>query len=207
MNIFVKASLSLVILWALIAGVVWLAADAKVTPEKISTYIEEHPLNNLDDPNERMSVVRKIADQVNQLDFEQRREARQREDGGLFELQKQMKPAERAEFTKLTIGPTFDHLMKGLNEMDPEERKQLTKEVLETIRESKGGPPRGSIEAEDDGEELLDKVASEGLRAYYEEASADTKMDLAPVLEEIQRKMQQRRGNRSSDRRDRYKNL
>ena len=50
------------------------------------------------------------------------------------------------------------------------------------------------------GKELLDqnllaRITSEGMRAYYEKASADTKLDLAPLMEAMNEVMQGLRGN------------
>ena len=199
MNLFLKAGIALGLLWAVVAGLMWMASNAKVTPEKIAAYVEENSLEGREDDAERMQIVRKVADQLNQLDHEQRREAREAGSELMWEFQKHMKPEERVEFTKLTIGPTFDHLMKALNEMEPEERKRLTRRALDSLRDS-DGPPRGDRDLGENGEELLEKVTSEGMRAYYEQASAETKVDLAPVLEQIQDQMQHvRRGRKAKE--------
>jgi hypothetical protein len=51
---------------------------------------------------------------------------------------------------------------------------------------SDGGLPGGPV-AEDP--ELAEKMADAGLKAYYSDASVETKIDLAPLLEEMQRTM------------------
>jgi hypothetical protein len=38
-------------------------------------------------------------------------------------------------------------------------------------------------------EQVFENVVEKGLGAYYEEASAETKMDLAPLMEEMQQRM------------------
>jgi hypothetical protein len=43
--------------------------------------------------------------------------------------------------------------------------------------------------------DLLDRISSEGMRAYFEKASTDTKLDLAPLMEAMNEIMQGLRGN------------
>ena len=44
-------------------------------------------------------------------------------------------------------------------------------------------------------ETLLKKISTEGMRAYFDKASADTKLDLAPLMEKMNEVMQGLRGN------------
>jgi len=43
---------------------------------------------------------------------------------------------------------------------------------------------RGDLEERDP--EIVEKIAEAGFKAYYTEASAETKIDLAPLMEEMQ---------------------
>jgi len=194
MNLLLKAVVALALLWAAVATIMWAANRATPTPETIAAYLTEHPLQD-QSSEDRERIIRKAAAQINQLDFEDRRRAREnREDreesDPAAEFFRSMTPAEQALFTKLTIGPTFDHLMQALNEMEPEERKQIAADAVERLREDGNWTERESAEWGERGGEIFEKVTSEGLRAYYEEANADTKLDLAPVLEEMQHRLQ-----------------
>jgi hypothetical protein len=44
-------------------------------------------------------------------------------------------------------------------------------------------------------DKLLTKISEEGMRAYFDKASADTKLDLAPLMEAMNEVMQGLRGN------------
>jgi hypothetical protein len=48
--------------------------------------------------------------------------------------------------------------------------------------------------AKDLGNDLLSKASEQGMRAYFEKASADTKLDLAPLMEAMNETMQGLRG-------------
>lgn len=187
MNSVVKTLLALGLIWGLVAAVMGLAHRAVPTPEKISEYLEAHPLENLAPPA-RERIIRHVATQINQLDYEQRRQAREsrNESDPPHQFFRSLTPAERVLFTELTIGPAFQHLMKALNEMTSEERRKIAADATAQLRKAGGWTPRDATEWGERGEEILSKVAAEGLRAYYEEGSASTKLDLAPVLEEMQ---------------------
>ena len=44
------------------------------------------------------------------------------------------------------------------------------------------------------GDDLLETIAGEGIRAYFDKASTDTKLDLAPLMESMNEVMQGLRG-------------
>jgi hypothetical protein len=48
--------------------------------------------------------------------------------------------------------------------------------------------------AQEMDEDLLTKISEEGMRAYFNKASADTKLDLAPLMEAMNEVMQGLRG-------------
>ena len=62
--------------------------------------------------------------------------------------------------------------------------------LIKRMQEERGGP--GRLEEADP--EIADKITQAGLKAYYEDANAETKLDLAPLLEEMQRSMSMMRG-------------
>jgi hypothetical protein len=69
--------------------------------------------------------------------------------------------------------------------MTPEKRKEIVDRALKDLNENgarPGGDPRDDANAR--------KVISEGMSAFYEEASVDVKLDFAPVIEQIQRSLQ-----------------
>ena len=49
--------------------------------------------------------------------------------------------------------------------------------------------------AEELGPELLEKITQEGMRAYFEKSSAETKLDLAPLMQAVNETMQGLRGH------------
>ncbi len=181
MSRWVKALGILLVVWGIAAGVILYSRAVRPTAQSLVEYMENNPLEGLSE-TKRASVIAKVADQLNRLSFEERQELRKvRTDRKFFE---QMTSEERRAFLEQTLPEGFRQLMLALNKMSPEERKKIVNRAMDDIeRDSPEIAKR--IENTD-----AQKVISEGLGSFYEEASADVKMDFAPVIERLQRATQ-----------------
>ena len=75
--------------------------------------------------------------------------------------------------------------MEVFNKMDPVKRKELIGHALDEMKKHAGeGPPPGM----DDG--MRAKIVDQGLKSFYADANADTKIDMAPLIEQMQRNIQ-----------------
>ena len=96
--------------------------------------------------------------------------------------------SERHHFLEETVEQHFKSVMKAFNQMSREERQRI---VAQARRDMQKDTPDDDnmrrLQKED--EQVYEHVVEKGLGAYYEEANADTKMDLAPLMEEMQQKM------------------
>lgn len=205
MSTIIKAAVALGILWAAVLGIMWVAGYFEITPEKIAAYTEAHPISDIEDPADREAHIRKLADMVNHLEFDERREARERQDPASREMWQNLTPAERALMVELTMGTFFDNMMKAFNKMEPEERKRVAEDTIAQLKKGDQMRPGEAEQLEERGVEMFEKVMSEGLRSYYQEASAETKIDFAPVLEEMQTVMQDPRRRWKRERELNYK--
>jgi hypothetical protein len=127
--------------------------------------------------------MKRLAEQLNQLDYDQRREVRM---GRRLEVFfKSLTPAEQSEFIDLTFPAGFRQMMDAFNKMPPQRRKAF---VDRTLREMQTrGEQGGDLPADDPNRK---KIVEQGLQAFYSEATAETKMDLAPLMEEMQHSLQ-----------------
>lgn len=171
----------LVGIWIVAAIVIFAARSASPTPEKLKAYIEAHPLAGLTG-QQRAAVIEKTADQLNRLTFEQRRELR--ESGAVRGFFEGLTPAERSRFLDLTLPEGFRQMMSALNKMDPEKRQKLVQRVLDDMQKN---TPQS---ADRINQEDVKKIIAQGVSSFYEEANADVKLDFAPVLEQLQRNIQ-----------------
>jgi len=198
MPVIAKALIAVAVVWGLVFGTLQLAGYYKVTPEKVEKYARENPLDDSMSDEARLKIVEGLANRVNQLDDEQRKKSREnrREDGAMQDFFKSFRKDEWARFVELTAGPHFDAVMRSFNAMEPAQRKEMVAQILKDMKEGNRLSPRESEELEAGGVELFEKIADEGVRSYYSEASAATKIDLAPVLEQMQKTMQERGARR-----------
>ncbi len=102
---------------------------------------------------------------------------------------KGMTPEEQHFFMEKRIGKAFNQMMTAFNDMERDERKQLVERTLKRMRED-DGEREGLRRLEQSDPAATEKIVNEGLRAYYQDASAETKLDLAPLMEQMQRNLQ-----------------
>lgn len=185
-TLLVKGIVALVFLWGIAYAIVSWAGSIRPTPEKVVAYIDANPLEGIDDPEARKEVIGTLATMLNELEpSEVRLLEENRENDPRRDFFQQLNPEEQFYFLEKRVGRAFQQMMLSFNEMDREERKKIVERSLKRMQEQNGGP--GRLEEADP--EVAEKITGAGLKAYYEDASAETKIDLAPLLEEMQRSM------------------
>ena len=201
-SLFVKAGLALVLIWVGVWGVLKVTGAMKPTPEKFYAYVEENSLAEIDDPEERKEVISRMAEMLNGMDTEQLREmfdeARAEAEAdpdsppGPPDFIRNMTEAEQRFFMEKRMGKAFDQMMAVFNDMEREERKRIVERTLKQMRAD--GDRSGDLaRLEEEDPEMAERIINEGLRAYYQKASAETKLDLAPVMEQMQKNLRFRR--------------
>ncbi len=188
---------------------VWIVAFAgfkivevyKVTPSKVSHHIITTDLSKLS-PEERKRALDKLASMINSLQYEDRR--RMRLDSDWRRLFDQMTEKEKDDFIEKTMPSGFKQMIEAFEKLPEEKRKKIINDALRRLKEAQetmtAESSRDKIARQNWGSntpvvspELEQKVKALGLKTFYNESSAQTKAELAPVLEEIQRLME--RGN------------
>lgn len=184
--LLVKGIAALLTLWGIAYAIVGWAGSVRPTPEKVVAYIDANPIEGTDDPEKRKEVIATLATMLNELEpSEVRLLEENRENDPRRNFFQQLNPEEQFYFLEKRVGRAFQQMMLSFNEMDREERKKIVERSLKRMQEQNGGP--GRLEEADP--EVAEKITGAGLKAYYEDASAETKIDLAPLLEEMQRSM------------------
>lgn len=172
-----KILLALAVVWLVVGVTVKWSRSVRVTAASVTTYIDENPLADLS-ATAREKVIDGVVAQINALDFEQREHLRkERIDRKFFQ---QLTDGERQEFLDRTLPEGFRQLMLSLNKMSPEKRRKLVNRALSDIKDGDpaAGDPVDRAEAE--------KFVALGMEAFYSEASAEVKLDFAPVIERLQ---------------------
>jgi len=188
MNLWIKGGIAIAVIWALAAGVAFMAKQAQPTPEKLLTYLRDHPVT-AEAGARREAVIDEVAKTLNRLDFEQRRQLqRSQELRSFFES---LDGAEQEDFIEKTLPEGFRQMMLAFNKMEPDRRKRLVNQAIADI-ERADTEARRAI-PDEFNEAAAQKIIDEGLQAFYTEASADVKLDFAPVIERLQQSLQSMR--------------
>jgi DNA-directed RNA polymerase specialized sigma24 family protein len=191
---------TLVLVWLVIWGVRVYANSRKVTAEKINLRIERARFadwsetaasDNANESARREQEIREIADLINKLDFQEREKNRDQRVGEDFF--RKLNAREKTLFIDLTIAESMNRFMEALDTMPPDQRRKFVEQGLKQITDGK--TQADITRAEELSPELLEKISQEGIRAYFQKSSVETKLDLAPLMESINETMQGIRGN------------
>jgi hypothetical protein len=184
------AVLAIAAIWGAVASVMGLTDKHTSTPEKVQELMVKAPWfedSNLDEEARRKYLDDVIA-QVNRLDLNQRRQSREGDPEIGRRFMDSLSMSERHHFLEETVEQHFKNVMKAFNQMSREERQRIVAQARRNmLKNSPEDDNMRRLQQED--EKVYENVVEKGLGAYYEEASADTKMDLAPLMEEMQQKM------------------
>ena len=191
--IFIGA-IALVVVWLMALAGYSIARNSKVTAEKVRAYVTSVDLSKLSSPA-RAKAIAKLAAMLNALSLEERRQARlERLTNRWFE---QMTEQEKGQFIEATMPTGFKQMLTAFEQLPDEKRRRTIEDAVRRLKQaqkeaqSNGAPiDRAGTNGPVLSEELEAKVRTIGLTAFYSQSSAQTKAELAPVLEELQRVME-----------------
>ena len=181
-------------IWVAALAAYWTAKNATVTAEKVRSYVASVDLNRLS-PAERAKALRRLEEMLNKLSLEERQRMRlERLPEGWF---LEMTDEEKAQFLEATMPTGFKQMLAAFEQLPEEKRRKTVDDAIRRLKraqsklEAEGGPDApGTNAAPALSPELEAKVRTIGLQTFYSQSSAQTKAELAPVLEELQRVME-----------------
>ncbi len=180
----------LALVWALAWGGYQWASRAKMTAEKFAAQARQLDLRTLRG-DARARALEALAANLNRLSWEERRRMRlERRMDGLFE---QMTEAEKGRFIEATLPTGFKQMLTSFEQLPEDRRQRAITNALERMRRDRdsGQPPEAATNRPPVlSPELQKKAMAVGLRTFFNESSAQTKAELAPLLEELQRQME-----------------
>lgn len=199
-QVIIKAAIILLLVWSGVWVIRSYAGSKKITADRVNREIaaanfsdwsaEKSPPDTAE-ARRRDEELRNIAVLFNGLDFQEREKNRSNRTGEKFF--RNLSSAEKGLFIDLTIMESMGRFMESIDAMKPEQRKKFVEQGLKEITEGRTG--KEMARADELGSDLLDKISQEGMKAYFEKSSADTKLDLAPLMEAMNETMQGLRGN------------
>jgi hypothetical protein len=184
---------------------VWLLAGAgfvisnrfKVTAEKVVRQLRATDLARLREID-RAGSLKNLARQINALPYEERRQVRL--SGEWDRLFAAMSESEKGEFIEATMPTGFKQMLVAFEQLPEDKRRRAISDALRGLKKSRDDiaaevPPDNPMQLSTNrppplSEELQQKVVKIGLKTFYSESSAQSKAELAPLLEEMQRGME-----------------
>jgi hypothetical protein len=188
--------------WAIAAIVgIWSVAWAgqryfdhlKVTAEKVRAYVDSVDFAHLSG-DARARALKELEDKLNALSYEERQKLREeRLMDGWFAA---MTEDEKAQFIEATMPTGIKQMLTAFEQLPEDKRHKVVDDALKNLRDDKQRAATNGVAAQNGtnappiSPELEAKIRNVGLNSFYSQSSAETKAELAPVLEEMQRTME-----------------
>lgn len=192
------AALAVLAIWLATMTGYMISRNSKMTAEKVREYVNSVDLSRLS-AAERVRAIQALADRINALSPGDRQ--RWRLEAGWRQWFAKMTEAERGKFIEATLPTGFKQMINAFAEMPEAQRKGLIDEALKDLRSHPSHARRGPADYGTNGPppispELEQKVRVVGLKSFYSDSSAQTKAELAPLIEELQNQLNSGRGSR-----------
>jgi hypothetical protein len=187
---------ALVLIWIVAFAGYRIAQNAKVTPDKVRAYTATLDFSRLT-AAERAAAIQKLAAMLNALTLDERQGLRL--DHSAYNWFAQMTEEEKSAFLQATMPTGFKQMIGAFENLPPDKRQRAVRQAIKQMKDEREKmaatgqlPPTGTNTVVL-SQELQDQVTKIGLQSFYSQSSAETKAELAPFLEELQRTMESSR--------------
>ena len=187
------AAAALVLIWVVAWAGYRIAQSAKVTPDRVRAYTASLDFSHLS-AAQRAAAIQKLAAMLNALTLEERRALQM--DRTAYQWFAQMNESEKGTFLEATMPTGFKQTITAFESLPPDKRQRVVNQSIKQMKEARDKmAATGQFVPVDTNsmmlsQDLQDKVTKIGLQSFYSQSSAQTKAELAPLLEEVQRTME-----------------
>lgn len=190
-RIWLTAAGCLLLIWSAVAWVMKETDHLVSWPEKVMDLAAAAPwLDGTESTYEqRQQHLDRVITNLNRLDAPQKR--RLREDGQevLARFFASLSEEEQKEYVDRTVDPYLSSLEQALKLLPEEERKRLVTRMRSDLKNLRGKSPDGERLGDQD-REFMESLVAEDPVLFLREAPMKTKMELAPLLEDMQARIQ-----------------
>ncbi len=188
-------AVAVVAIWVVAIVGYSIAKHSRVTAEKVKAYADSIDLTKLSG-DARAQALRKLADMINSLSFEERQ--RTRFERTSWRLLEQMTEEEKGTFIDATMPTGFKQMVNAFEQLPEDKRARAISDAVRRLKQAQARMQAGAEDPGLDGTngppplspELQARIRTIGLKAFYSQSSAQTKAEVAPLLEELQQIMQ-----------------
>jgi hypothetical protein len=188
------ATAAIVGIWLVAWAGHWYFESLKMTADKVQAYVESVDFSKLTGAA-RAKALKELQDKLNALSYAERQ--RLRGERLVKNWFAQMTEEEKTQFIQATLPAGFKQMISAFEQLPEDKRRKLIDDAMKHLREANNRAPAGG-DATKGGtnapppisSELEGKIRTIGLNSFYSQSSAQTKAELAPFLEELQRQME-----------------
>jgi len=180
---------AVVLIWTAAFTGLKIAKKSRPTADGVRAFVESVDLSELS-PAQRQRTIEKLETKLNALSVDERRRAQfEQIPRAWFD---KMTDEEKRQFLEATAPRGFTQMLAAFEQL-PEERRRRT--IEDTVRRLRETQTRLQTEGVTNAlpplsGDLLTRIRTMGLVEFYQQSSAQTKAELAPILEELQRVME-----------------
>ena len=190
-GILLRGTIVLGLIWAIVWGVMAWSGSQKATPQKVVELIVDGTFEDWSDEDpsgfpetrkkERLKSLDELGEVINRLDLRQFEQVE--ESGDVTSLSLLLSAEEKMYFADVVVFKRTAAFMNALDKMEPDERKETIDRAVKAL--TRGDNMEALDKLMTQNPEVIDEIANKGMRAFYQEASAETKMELSPFLDAV----------------------
>ena len=189
-SILIPTIVALVLAWSGVAVVRHVTEPYIITPEKVIALLKAAPWKNgrKPAPAERKAFLESVVANVNKLTFDGQRHLRDEGRNETEDFVLDLTEAERKWFVAQTVERRFQAVMKSFKVMSLDERRKVINGAKNDMRKNDRGVESLDGLVKDD-EKAFENIIAQGIGEYYEKGDDKRKLQLAPLLSEMQTRM------------------
>lgn len=184
MSFWTKIALALVIIWGIAGSAIYWARTTRPSPQSVTAYVQTTDIESKEG-TERADSIKRLEEMVNGISHEERQELHRQE--ATREFVRKLTPAEQLAFLEATLPAGFKQMMESFSKMEPSRRKRILDRALDDMKKQAG---EAGADAPTVDQRTTQRMVEEGMRAFYNDANADAKLKVVPLIEQIQRNLQ-----------------
>ncbi len=178
---------AIAVIWLLAIAGYTIAKNTIVTADKVRAFVASVNLTGLS-AAERGAAIQKLVRLLAALPLEDRQAVRM--DRTAYRWLGEMTGEEKRAFIEATMPAGFKQVLSAFDQLPADRQRRMIDQTLRQFQAASGSAPWGTNGPAQLDPELLMRMRAEGLRNSYQESPTELQVEMAPVLEELQRVMQ-----------------
>lgn len=181
----------LILVWGAVAAVMWVTEDSVFSPEKtlalmaVAPWLENENLG----AKQRGEHLDKVITSVVKLDLNQRNTLREDGQETMDRFFDSLTDEEKSDYVGRTVAESFNIVMKGIDKLPADDRRRIVGGIFRDMKKRAADSPEMQLMLGDDPA-AFEKNFAKDMELFFKEAPLSAKMQMAPMFEGMQARMQ-----------------